>query len=74
MGVPEYLLGTPEKNKTATTRGIVSVTRSPNETEGKLFSGGAFQLDVGFCGTLATKIFNAIAGSRQGKFFKIIKN
>jgi hypothetical protein len=40
VGVPEYLLGTTEKNKTAITRGIVSVTRSPNETEGKLFSGG----------------------------------
>jgi hypothetical protein len=40
VGVPEYLLGTPEKNKTAGTRGIVSVTRSPKETEGKLFSGG----------------------------------
>jgi hypothetical protein len=33
-------LGTPEKNKTARTRGIVSVTRSPNEAEEKLFSGG----------------------------------
>ena len=40
VGVPEYLLGTPEKIKTNGTRGIVSVTRSPEETEGKLFSGG----------------------------------
>ena len=39
VGVPEYLLGTPGKNKSAGTRGIVSVTRSPDEMEGKLFSG-----------------------------------
>ena len=40
MGVPEYLLGTPEKNKTAGNRGIVSVKTSPEETKGKMFSGG----------------------------------
>jgi hypothetical protein len=40
VGVPEYLLGTPEKNKTTKTRGFTSVTRNPNEKDGKLFSGG----------------------------------
>jgi hypothetical protein len=40
VGVPEYLLGTLGKNETAKTRGLSSVTRNPNETDGKLFSGG----------------------------------
>jgi hypothetical protein len=36
MGVlPEYLLGTTENNKTARPLGIVSVTKSPDEKQGK---------------------------------------
>jgi hypothetical protein len=41
VGVPEYIFGTTERNKTARTCGIVSVTtKSQDEKQGKLFSGG----------------------------------